>query len=261
MPVFAQGKDKTGTNPANFTYDARFYTEMAALDKNSSLITNTYELRWPLGGDMARLRSEEDGGLYSEMGSKAALRVKVREKSLSLANPDATPFGTSEVSGIGDLDVRILAIPYASRKVLIAAGLEATFDLATNDYLGAGKTLLLPQLFFVFPSALGKGSLFAPGFQYVFDVGGDPARADVSRTQIDLYFVWLLAKGKFWLIVDPQVVLDHEEKTEPALLEVEWGYMVAQSAGVSTYVRPGVGIGTDRPYDWNIEVGLKFVWR
>ena len=261
-PVFAGEKDNTGTNPANFTYDARFYSEMATLPgQGGSLITNTYELRWPMGGNIAKLRGEEEGGLYSNMGKRAAFRIKARQKSLSLEGPAESPFGTSEVSGIGDLDARLLGILYYNKSMLIAAGLEATFDLASNDYLGSGKTLLLPQVFFVFPSLMGKGSLFAPGFQYVFDVGGDPARADVSRTQIDLYFVWVLAEGKNWLIVDPQVVFDHKNDTYPGLLEVEWGFMIAQSAGASTYVRPGVGIGADRPYDWNIEAGLKFVWR
>lgn len=261
-PVFAAEKDNTGTNPINFTYDARFYSEMATLPhQGGSLITNTYELRWPMGGDMARLQDEEEGGLYSDMGKRAAFRVKARQMSLSRENPDESPFGTSEVSGIGDLDLRLMGIFHSSKSLLVAGALEASFDLASNNYLGSGKTLLMPVIFFVFPSLMGKGSLFAPGFQYVFDVGGDPTRDDVSRTQIDLYFVWLLAGGKNWLIGDPQVVFDHENDTNPGLFELEWGYMIAQSAGASTYVRPGVGIGPDRPYDWNLEVGLKFVWR
>jgi hypothetical protein len=27
-------------------------------------------------------------------------------------------------------------------------------------------------------------------------------------------------------------------------------------AGLNGYIRPGVGIGADRPYNWNIEVGI-----
>ena len=260
-PVFAAKEDNTGTNPINFTYDARFYSEMATLPhQGGSMITNTYEFRWPLGGDMARLRGEKTG-LYADMGKRAAFRIKVRQKSLSLENPDESPFGTSEVSGIGDLDLRLMSILHSSKSLLIAGAIEATFDLASNDYLGSGKTLLLPVVFFVFPSLMGPGSIFVPAFQYVFDVGGDPTRSDVSRTQIDLYFVWLLSGGKNWLIADPQVVFDHENDINRGLVEVEWGYMISQSAGASTYVRPGVGVGPDRPYDWNLEAGLKFIWR
>ncbi len=95
----------------------------------------------------------------------------------------------------------------------------------------------------------------------MFDVAGDSSRPDISRSQIDLYFVWMLANGKNWLIVDPQVVLDHENSKELGTIEAEWGFMIAPSAGASAYLRPGIGIGADKPYSWNIEVGLKFVWR
>jgi hypothetical protein len=44
-------------------------------------------------------------------------------------------------------------------------------------------------------------------------------------------------------------------------MEVEWGFMIAPSVGASGYLRPGIGIGADKPYTWNTEVGLKFVWR
>ena len=47
---------------------------------------------------------------------------------------------------------------------------------------------------------------------------------------------------------------------EPTI-EAEFGYMMAPKLGISSYIRPGVGIGDDKPYSWNIEIGLKFVWR
>ena len=108
---------------------------------------------------------------------------------------------------------------------------------------------------------LGGHSLFAPGYQYVFDVAGDDDRSDIRRSQIDLYFVWLLAGGRNWLIVDPQIILDHESGKELANIEVELGFMIAPSAGASTYVRPGWGVTEEKLYAWNLEVGLKFVWR
>jgi hypothetical protein len=251
--------DNTGTNPANFTYDSRLYFEMAELDDpGGSLITSTYELRWPLGGDVANVTGEDDG-LYSRLGKKFGMRVRARYQSLSVDSHGAGAFGTSEVSGIGDIDARVLYMAYASKRVIIVPGLEAYFDTATNPALGNGANVLAPVLFAVFPGVLGGQSLFAPGYQYLFDISGGDTK--VSRSQIDLYFVWLLGKGKNWLIVDPQIVLDHENNREPALIEVEWGYMIAPSVGASTYVRPGVGIGSDKPYTWNLEFGFKYVWR
>ena len=165
------------------------------------------------------------------------------------------------MSGIGDFDARLLGIAYASKRFILAPGLEAFFDTASNDALGEGKTSLGPVVFAVFPGILGGRSLFAPGYQYIFSVSGDDARPDIRRSQIDLYFVWLLAQGKNWLIVDPQIVLDHENDKDLGTVEAEWGFMIAPSVGTSGYLRPGVGVGADRPYDWNLEIGLKFVWR
>ena len=262
-PAIAQDKkDNTGTNPVNFTYDFRLITEMAELkDDGGSLLKHTAEFRWPLGRDIANLRGDEEGSLFYDMGKMFSLRFRANYQNLSIDNPTNDPFGTSEVSGIGDFDARLLGIAYASKRVIVAPGLEAFFDTASNDALGSGKNALGPVVFAVFPGVLGRGSLFAPGYQYIFDIGGDDDRSDISRSQIDLYFVWGLAKGKNWLILDPQIILDHENSIEFGTVEAEWGFMIAPKQGISAYLRPGAGVGADRPYDWNLEFAIKFVWR
>jgi hypothetical protein len=264
-PLLAQedkDKDNSGTNPVNFTYDFRLYTELAQLPNDGgSLVTNTAEFRLPLGRDIANLQGGGPGSLFYDMGERLQLRTRIPYQNLSVDNPAEAPFGSSEVSGIGDINFRLLGIAYASQKVIVAPGLEAWFDTASNDALGAGQTLLGPVAFAVFPGILGGRSLFAPGYQYVFDVGGGGGLSDVSLSLIDLYFVWMLAEGKNWLIVDPQISLDHENSEESMTVEVEWGYMIVPQSGISTYLRPGFGVGVDRPYSWNVEIGLKFVWR
>jgi hypothetical protein len=255
-------KDNTGTNPLNFTYDYRLYSEMAALnDPSGSLVTSTVEFRFPFGRDIAVLKGMEPGHWMSEMGKTFAGRVKMRYKSLSLDNSQSDPFGTSELSGVGDIDVRFLWIPYMGKSFGFAPGLEAMLNTSTNDALGYGVNVMAPVVFFGFPGLLGKGSIFAPGYQYLFDIGGGDYSPDVSVSQIDLYFVWVFAKGRNWLTVNPQALIDHKNHTEPMLIDVEWGFMIAQSAGASGWIRPGAGFGPDAPYTWNIEAGLKFVWR
>ena len=263
LPGLAQQQeDKTGTNPVNFTYDFRLYTEMAELRSSSgSLITHTAELRAPLGRDMANLLGHGPGSLFYDMGKMFQIRFRARYQNLSIDAPGAGLFNSESVSGIGDFDARLLAIAYASSKFILAPGLEAFFDTASNDALGEGKTSLGPVVFAVFPGILGGRSLFAPAYQYIFSVSGEDARPDVRRSQIDLYFVWLLAQGKRWLIVDPQIILDHENDRELGTVEAEWGFMIAPSVGTSGYLRPGVAVGADRIYDWNLEIGLKFVWQ
>ena len=252
-----QKKDNTGTNPVNFTYDYRWITEMRQFkDDGGSLVKHTAEFRWPLGRDIANLKGEKEG-IYADMGRRFAMRFRAYYQNLSVANPGSDPFGSSDVSGIGDFDARILAIASASSSFILAPGLEAFFDTASNDFLGSGSTTLAPVVFGVFPGLVGKGSLFAPGYQYVFDVAG----TDVSRSQIDLYFVWALAQGKNWFLLDPQIILDHKNDAEFMTIDAEWGFMIAPKSGISGYVRPGVGFGTYRPFDYNLEFALKFVWR
>ena len=262
-PGLAQEKsDNSGTNPANFTYDFRLITEMDQFkDDGGTLLKHTAQFQWPLGRDIAYLRGDEEGSLFYDMGKRFSLRFRAYYQNLSLDNSSNDPFGTSEVSGIGDFDARLLGIAYASKRLIVVPGLEAFFDTASNDALGSGKNALGPVVFAVFPGILGGASLFAPGYQYVFDIGGDDNRSDISRSQIDLYFVWMLAKGRNWLILDPQIILDHENSKELGTVEAEWGFMIAPKQGISAYLRPGVGIGADRPYDWNLEFAVKFVWR
>ena len=259
FPVSGQEKkkDDTGTNPINFTYDARFYTETSWLrPDNSSLITNTFELRMPLGRTMSNLTNQKLG-IFNDLGSRHALRFKFRYKSLNAVLSD----GPVNISGTGDMDFRYLYIPYVTNKWGLAGGLEAFFPTASNDALGDGKLVLRPQIFAGFFGLFGKASIFAPGLLYLFDVAGDDDRASVNQWQMDIYFVWLLGQMKHWLIINPQPVLDVENSKEFMIVDVELGFMVPQLPGSSIWVRPGAGVGSDRPFDWTFEFGFKFIWR
>jgi len=256
--VLAQ-EDNTGTNPINFTYDARFYMEMAKLDlDNASMLTNTFEFRAPLGRTLANLGVA--AGVFGDLGSRFALRGKFRHKTLTLEEEGNT-FGNATVAGLGDLDVRFLAVPYAAGKFGIATGLEAYFPTATHDALGDGRLSLVPQVFLGFFGIMGKNSIFAPGYLYAFDVAGDDHRNPVRQHKIDMYFVWLLAGMKNWLIINPQFNFDTENDKAIYLVDAEFGFMVPQLPGASTWLRPGVGYGGDKPFDWNFEFGMKFIWR
>ena len=254
----AKKKDDTGTNPINFTYDARFYTETSWLrPDNSSLITNTFELRMPLGRTLSNLTNQKLG-VFNDLGSRHAVRLKYRYKSLNL---ETQPGVNTNISGAGDLDLRYLYIPYVTNKWGLAGGLEAFLPTARNDALGDGKVVLRPQIFAGFFGLFGEKSIFAPGLLYLFDVAGDGDRASVNQWQMDIYFVWLLGQMKHWLIINPQPVLDVENSKEFMIVDVELGFMVPQLPGSSIWVRPGAGVGSDRPFDWTFEFGFKFIWR
>ena len=246
-------KDNSGTNPINFTYDYRLFWEMQQFkDDGGSLNKRVMEFRAPLGRDMSNVLGGND--FFNSMGSRFAVRLRAYYNTLSLNQPDGT---TTTTSGIGDFDARIIGIAYANSKWGIAPGLEGFFNTASNDALGSGSNILAPVVFVGFFNLLGKRSIFAPGYQYQFNVDGK----NVSRSILDIYFVWILAKGKNWLIINPQPIFDHANDVSFAQVDLEWGFMIVPKSGISGYIRPGFGIGEHRPFNYNFEVAIKFVWR
>ena len=254
--TFAQEKkkDNSGTNPINFTYDYRLYTEMQHFANDAgSQIRNIMEFRAPLGRDMSKYLGKE-AGFWRDLGSEWAIRFRAYYNNLTLID---TTGSYNSVSGIGDFDARLLWLAHATNKWAIAPGLEAFFNTSSPDILGGGSTILAPVIFVGFFNILGDRSIFAPGFQYQFSVSGNT----VSRSIIDLYFVWILSGGWNWIIFNPQPIIDHHNGTEFAQIDFEWGFMIVPKSGISGYIRPGLGVGADRPFNYNFEFAIKFVWR
>ena len=92
-------KDSTGTNPMNFTFDARLYNEYQWLNTagDGSQNITTLEFRAPLGE------------------GKWQFRGKFRTQSLSA---DTNNDGSDNVdeSGFGDTDIRFMTVPYLNMK-------------------------------------------------------------------------------------------------------------------------------------------------
>jgi len=248
----AKKKDNSGTNPVNFTYDYRLYYEMQQFKDNGGSQNRTImEFRAPLGRDLANVTGQEAGSLV-DLGSRFAVRMRGYYNTVNFNDSENTT-----VSGIGDFDARFLGIAHANKNWAVAPGLEAFFNTSSNDVIGSGSTVLAPVIFFGFFNKLGKYSIFAPGLQHRFSVGGNK----VNQTVIDIYYVKMLSKGKNWLIVNPQPIFDWENNTQFMVVDVEWGFMIVPQSGIAGYIRPGFGIGADRPFNYNFEVAIKFVWR
>jgi hypothetical protein len=229
--------DKSGTNPINFTNDMRLYHEYQNLNVDGEAHITTLEGRTPV------------------MDGKVQVRVRIPFKSV---NSNVGPLSIDE-SGLGDINARLLTVPYLKKGFAIAVGLEAFFPTASDDALGEGKLSLGPQIFAVKFAPLGiRGSLVAPAVQQIFSVAGEGDRSDVSRTQFDIFFLKQSSDKRWWVLLDPQYVIDWENDTEFGLIEAEAGHVF--ESGVSLYLRPGVGFGGDKPVDYNIEFGIKYIF-
>ena len=241
-------KDKTGTNPANFTYDARLYNEYRWLNTAGDGGQNitTLEFRAPFAG------------------RKWQIRGKVRAVDLQA---DLNDDGTDDVDefGFGDIDLRIMNIPYFNmqKKFALALGVEFFLNTASEDALGAGATSVAPLVFLGFFNPFGPGTVFFPGYQHTYSIDEDDGRSRVHQGLIDLFLVKTWGDNQFWGYIDPQIILDYENDIEFMLIELQVGMMVDKyfgTKGHSTYILPSFGVGTDRPYDWSLEVGYKIIW-
>jgi len=241
--------DKTGTNPINFTFDARIYNEYQWLntDGDGNQNITTLEFRAPL------------------MDGKLQFRVKARYADISA---DLNDDGSDDLddSGFGDTDIRFLTVPYLdmAKKRAIAVGMEVFLDTASEDILGSGATSLGPQVFAVFFKPFGGLiDLFSPAYQHKFSVDEDDGRSEVHQGLIDIFFLKMSTDKQRWALFDPQIVLDYENDTEFMLIDLEVGTMLDRyfgTKGHSIYLRPSVGIGSDRPTDGSVEVGYKIIW-
>jgi hypothetical protein len=241
--------DKTGTNPINFTYDARIYNEFLWLNTAGDGTQNitTFEFRAPFA----------DG--------KWQFRTRIRYASIE-ADVNDDGIDDLDESGFGDIDFRFLTVPYLNmqKRLALAVGFETFLDTASEDALGTGATSFGPQAFAVFFAPFGiKGTLIAPAYQHKFSVDEDEGRSKVHQGLIDIFLLWSSSDKQRWALFDPQIVLDYENEIEFMIIDIEAGTMLDKYLGTkghSAYVRPSIGIGEDRLTDGSIEVGYKVIW-
>jgi len=138
-PKAAKKSDKTGTNPINFTHDARVYNNFNWLNTSGDGDFNvtTFEFRTP----------------FAE--GKWQFRLRARAASIEV---DFDGDGIEDIDefGSGDLDFRFLTVPKMNmaKKRALAVGFETTIDTASDDALGQGALSFGPPGFWCFLRSL-----------------------------------------------------------------------------------------------------------
>jgi hypothetical protein len=234
--------DKSGTNPINFTFDARLYNEYQWLNVpgNGGSNVTTFEYRQP----------------FAE--GKWQARAKIRANNLDIDQAGISEFG------FGDMDVRFLTVPImnAEKKFAFAYGAEFYIPTASDDLLGNGQLSVAPQIFMAFFAPFGGlVDLIAPGYQHQMSVYEEDGRAERRLGIIDLFILKSFNDKKNWWMLNPQGIMDYESKQYWVQFDVEVGAMLPKMGdGHSAYVRPSYGMGSASPYDWSLEVGYKIIW-
>jgi hypothetical protein len=234
QPAASASADKTGTNPVNLQNEWRLANEFFALPNGA--VQNKTLIRYTMPFN------QQPSGM-----NNMSFRLTM-------------PFVTTDIAGdtdfgYGDTELKWLWIAKLTRKNAMAFAVDSGWDTATKDSLGTGKNWLAPQAFYVL--FLNQRTIFAPAFLHKFDISGSNDRAAISQSIFDFYYVYALAPGQ-WLIVDPQIIFDHELDETSGQVEVEYGRMMG--GGMSFYIRPGFPVGNNEYMDWNLKLGLKSVF-
>lgn len=235
LPAPAQEEqDTSGTNPANLG--------------RSAGISNEYRF---LG----------DGRYYDVLSMKYTEPFADGKMSLRMNVPINTTNVTGDTEfGIGDIGAKVSWVPFANRSTAFIVSGEVTAPTASEDVLGSGKWTFSPGI--VMANFISREVILAPAFVHTVSFAGDDSRGDINISTIDLYAVFKPTGKKWWLTADFTASYDFESEATPMSFETALGFNIGKldsGGAINGYVRPGVGIGDDRPYDFNIEVGVSLV--
>lgn len=219
----SHAEDKTGTDPTHFTKTLVLFNEFRSL------------------GDEAG---------YNEFAFRYTQPVEKVKFQLTLPLDATDVLGTTQ-GGFGDAGLKASYLPILTPKFGLVLFLDTTYPTATKDVLGGGKYIASPGATFAFFFKHGE-IIFAPSLQQKMSYAGDADRQDVNQTLVDLYLVWRPTLNS-WITVDPQFVYDHENGSFFNQTEIEYGRLMF--GGVSTYLRPGIGIGNDRHSAGTLSLG------
>jgi hypothetical protein len=109
---------------------------------------------------------------------------------------------------------------------------------------------------------LPENLIFAPAYKHTASAAGNEERADISTGTVDFYLVWKFDHGRQWLVLDPTFLLDYEnDRYHAATTRTTYGRLLGKvgNAMSSCFIKPGIGIGSERPNDWSLEVGVSLI--
>ena len=134
----------------------------------------------------------------------------------------------------------------------MAVGVEWILDFDNTDKgIGSGGDQIAPL--FALTLVKPPGWVFIPLIQHFISYSGN----DINTTAVRVIAIQTLPENA-WIKYDVIVPFDWENDTIPATVEAQLGKMFKKSFGA--YADVLAGVGADRPYDWGVGVGARFVY-
>jgi hypothetical protein len=161
--------------------------------------------------------------------------------------------------GFGDASLKWLWVAHVDRTMGIVHPFKVTAPTASENIFGSGRWTGSPGLtvaFFLTPEWI-----LAPAVVHTLSFGDARGRDRINRTDVDIYAVYKPKGQNWWLTSDLTVGYDYIAKTWPATYKLALGTNLGKigDGAVNLSIRPGIGIGRDRPASFSMEVSLSVV--
>lgn len=177
--------------------------------------------------------------------------------AISIEIPFSSAGSPDDGYGLGDIQIKWTHVAGLTRTHgwVFRAGLA--LDTASRESLGSGQMVFKPTV--VYTRFLRGGAIFAPALGHSVSVSGNSSRSDVNSTTLDFYYVPRLGNPRVFMTVDPAYTVDWENDNQFASLAVTLGYKVRNPSGGQSqvYIKPSASLGSERPNDWGLEVGVR----
>lgn len=170
-----------------------------------------------------------------------------------------TDISGTDQHGIERLNIKPLYFPregtlsgnWSYRTVV---GAELILDLGeTSKGTSAGADQIAP-LFGASFSNGSSGLTLIPLFQHFVSYNGS---TDISQSSVRLIAIQPFGDAN-WIKLDAKIPYDWENNLWPATAEIQVGRNFSKK--IALYGDVLVGLGTDRPYDYGLGVGLRFIY-
>ncbi len=186
-------------------------------------------------------------------GSRGARNGFILRADIPLAT---THLGSETHTGLGDLYLQALYIPYISRKFAFVAGSGFVVPTATHKTLGSGKWAVAPLAVPVWFLSRGKGFFLVRVHDFI-SIAGVGDRPDIHTLFINPVLIYVPARG-WWtpIEIESRTNWKNHNKTD---YRVGFGLGRVITPHFGLEVRCEVPFGGTRSGDWTIKVaGIRY---
>ena len=225
---------------------------VAAAEENASnplAAVNNVDLRW-------QYTSSDPGDRHDVFVDGAYMLMPVLKLKYEL-HYNFTDVTGSDENDFEKVVIKPIYFPYQGKlseewglKVALGGDWIVEFDNEDKG-IGVGADQVAPFAG-VALSNFSSGLVLIPLVQQFLSYNGD---TDVNQTSARLIALQPFGEG-YWAKLDAKVPYDWENERWPISTEIQVGYNFGPSWAI--YAEGLVGIGTDRPYDAGVGIGLRF---